>query len=175
MILKSQSKFINLCFIRPFGNLDIGISASALALSNKTYEIHSNILPCTQLCGISILLLQLLISLRSHTIFLTKYPVNTYGGVLYRYIFRPYWEFWLLFRAAILWRTRQPPFWQKWLHRKLISGVLETRWAVLLAGLYNNKLKRNSIGDHFLEFFCKFQRTFNKFCKDFVFSNAVNC
>ena len=56
-----------------------------------------------------------------------------------------------------------------------ISGVLKTRWAVLLAGLYNNKLKRNSIGDHFLEFFCKFQRTFNKFCKDFVFSNAVNC
>ena len=35
--------------------------------------------------------------------------------------------------------------------------------------------RNDSIREHFLEIFCKFQRTFNIFCKEFVFSGAVNC
>ena len=48
----------------------------------KLCEIHPNILSCTYLCGVSIVLLQLLTSLGSPTVSLPKYPLNIYGGVL---------------------------------------------------------------------------------------------
>ena len=107
--LKVLTTRIKLLISILFGHLEISASAywhrhrhwenfifallNVLWKTKHLYVIHSNILSCTKLCRISILLLQLLISLRSHILSLPKYPVNIYGGVLYRYISRPYWEF----------------------------------------------------------------------------------
>ena len=35
--------------------------------------------------------------------------------------------------------------------------------------------RNDSIREHSPEIFCEFQKTFNVFCKEFVFSDAVNC
>ena len=53
----------------------------------------------------------------------------------------------------------------------LSQEVLKIRMAegCSFAGLHSNLLKSDSIRDHFLEIFCKFQSTFNKL---FVFSSS---
>ena len=69
--------------------------------------------------------------------------------------------------SACFWKERNST-------RDVISWALKTPKAEAVV-CRCNLLKRNSIKDHFLEIFCKFQSTCKRFGSEFVLNSLANC